>query len=77
MYAPCTRLDKFFISLKEMHACVCNIDDIEAIMQSTCVCTRNVHDNLHKHACMSVMYTPNLVCMHIDMYMNCKPRMTV
>ena len=36
-------------------------------------CTRHVHD----YACMSVMYTPNLACLHVDVYMNCKPRMMV
>ena len=42
-----------------------------------CVLTRLVHDNLHEHVCMSVTYMPNLFCMHVDEYMNCKPRMTV
>ena len=56
MCAPCTQLDKFFISLTEMHGYVHDIIDIdEAIMQNTCVRTRHVHDNLHKHVCMSVM----------------------
>ena len=29
----------FFISLVYMHVYVCKIIDIEALMQSTCVCT--------------------------------------
>ena len=70
-------MTRFFISLEYMHACAHEIDEIETLVQSTHVCARHVHDNLHKHACMSVMYTPNLVHMHIDVYMNCKPRMMV
>ena len=35
------------------------------------------HDNLHKHACMSVMHTPNLVHMCGNVYMNYKPMMKV
>ena len=33
-----------------------------------------VHDNLQMHACMSglLMYMPNLVCVHFDVYINCK-----
>ena len=60
----------FFISLayKIMHVCAHKIDNVEALMQSTCVCTRCVHNNLHDHACMSVTYMPNLVCMHVDMH---------
>ena len=50
-----------------MHACVVHeIDDVEALVQSTSICTRRMHDNLHKHACMSVMYLPNLVGIYID-----------
>ena len=51
------------------------IDDIEALVQSIRVRTRHVHDNLHKHARMSVTYMPNLVHMRVNMYVNCKPRM--
>ena len=51
--------------------CASKIDDVEALVQSACVCTRCVHDNLHEHLCMSGMYLPNLVCMHLDMHMNC------
>ena len=50
---------------------------MEALMQSTHVCTKSVHNNLHEHPCMSVMYMPYLFHMHINMCMNCKPRMTV
>ena len=60
-----------------MHACARKINDIEAFVQSTHVHTRRMHDNLHEHMCMSIVYTPNLVHMDIDIYMNCKPRMTV
>ena len=58
-----------------MHACACKIDDIEDLMQSTHVHTRYAHDNLHKHACMSVMHMPNLVHMYVNVYM--KPMMKV
>ena len=61
-----------------VYACVCSeIDDIEALVETACVHTRYVHDDLYGHVCMSVMYMPNLVRMHIDMYMNCKQRMMV
>ena len=60
-----------------MDVCALKIDDVEPLMQSTPVCTRHVYDNKHKHACMSVMYTPNLLCMHVDMHTNCKPRIMV
>ena len=62
----CTWYNRFFISFGYMHACAHKIDDIEFLMQSTCVHTGHVHDNLHKHVCMSVAYTPNLVHMHVD-----------
>ena len=62
------------LNMTEMYACARKIDDVEALVQSTRVCTRCVYDNLNEHACMSVMYTSNLVRMHIDVYMNCKPR---
>ena len=57
-------------------------NDVDALMQSTCVCTRRVYDNLHEHTYMSVTYMSvtymsNLVSMHVDVYMNCKPRMIV
>ena len=71
----CTQHDMFFISLAYMHACACKINDVETLMQSTRVCSRYVHDNLHDHTCMSVTYTLNLVHMHIDVYMNSKPMM--
>ena len=67
----------FFISLVYMHVYACKIIDVEALMQSTCVCTRGACDNLHEHTCMSVMYMPNLNCIHVDIHMNCKPRMMV
>ena len=52
-------------------------NDVDALMQSTCVCTRRVYDNLHEHTYMAVTYMSNLVSMHVDVYMNCKPRMIV
>ena len=67
----------FFISITYMHACAHKINDLEPPMHGTHVRTRRVHNNLHEHAYMSVMYTPNLVQMHVDMYMNCKPKITV
>ena len=74
MCVACTQHGTIFISFVYMYACARKIDDVEALMR---VCTRHVHDNLHRHTCMSVTYTPNLVCMYSDMYMNSKPRMTV
>ena len=59
-----------------MYASESKIDNIEALMQSTRVGTRHVHNNMHEHACMSDTYTPNLVCMHVDMHVNYKLRMT-
>ena len=67
----------FYISLMYMYACVRNINDVEVLLQSTHVHTRHVYNNLHKHACMSVIYMPNQVCLCIGMYMNCEPRITV
>ena len=60
-----------------MHTSACKIDGVEALVQGTRVCTGLLHDNLHKHVCMSVMYMPNLVCMHVYVTMNCKPSMMV
>ena len=76
-HAACTQHGTFFISLTYMHLYARKTDDVEALVQSTCVLTRCVYDNLHGHMCMSVTYMPNLVCMHIDVYMNCKSRLTV
>ena len=73
MSAACTQHDVFFISLMFIHTYACKIDDTEALMKSTHLCTRRVHNNLHKHTYMSVTYTPYLVCMHVDKYMNCNP----
>ena len=60
-----------------MHTCAHNTDDVEGVVQSICVRTIRVCDNLREYAYMLVMYMPNLVHMHIDVYMNCKPRITV
>ena len=57
-----------FYTLVYMDTFVRKIDDIEALMQSTHVHTRCVHDNLHEHVCMSVAYTWNLVHMQVDVY---------
>ena len=51
-----------------MHACAHEIDDIEFPVQSTYVCTRHLHGNLHERTCMPGMYMPNLVLMHIHIY---------
>ena len=44
--------------------CACETDDVEALVQSTHVHTRHLHDILHEHACMSVMYTSNLTSLY-------------
>ena len=53
-----------FTGIYSMHECACKIDDVEALMQITHVCTRCVLDSLHEHVCMSVTYKPNLVSMY-------------
>ena len=60
----------FFISIAHiaMHVFAHKINDVEALMQSTHVRIRRVHNNLYQHPCMSVIYTPNPVRMHIDVY---------
>ena len=60
-----------------MHACTCKIDVIEVLRQSAYVHTRCVCDNLHELACLSGTYTPNVVCMHLNIYINCQSRMIV
>ena len=77
MQVACTRCNMFFISLMYMHVCVYKIDDVGALVESTSVFISRVHENLHKHGCLSVTCTPNLVRIHVDVYTNCKPRMTV
>ena len=60
--------------------CACKTNDVETVVQSICVCATQavcVYNNLREHACMSVMYMSNVVHMHVDVCMNCKPRMTV
>ena len=52
-----------------MHACACKIDDIEALVQSSRVHTKRVHNNLHEHECMSITYMSNLVRMYVGVYM--------
>ena len=67
MHAAWARHDTFFISHKCKHACACKIDDIKPTAQSSCVCTRHVHDSLQMHACMSGVHKPNLdyMCLQI------------
>ena len=61
-----------------MHVWARKINDVlEALVQSTLVCNGGAHNNWHEPACMSVMYTPILVCMHVDMYMNYKPKIMI
>ena len=36
-----------------------------------------VQDSLQMHVCMSGTYTPNLVCMHFGVHVNCKPKIPV
>ena len=69
----CTRHDTFFILQACRHACARKFDDIETLVQSTRARTRRVAE-----ARMHVRYvhTPNLVCVHLGMYTNCKPRIT-
>ena len=55
------------------HACACNIDDVEPIVQITYVWTRCVHNSLQMLTCMSGMYMPNFICVHFDVYPNSKP----
>ena len=57
-----------------MYTCAYKINDVEALIQNTGPCTRYMHDNLHEHACQLCAH-PDLVCMHVDVYINCKPRM--
>ena len=57
--------------------CACKIDAVEALVQGSLVYTRCVHENLHKHMCMTVTYMSNVVWIHVDMCMNCKQRVTV
>ena len=42
------------------YVCVCKIDDVKPIVQSSCVHTRHVDDTLQMLACMSGMHMPNL-----------------
>ena len=41
---------RFFILHACKHACVYKIENIKPIIQSSCVHTRRVHDNLQAHA---------------------------
>ena len=76
MCVTCTQHDMFFISLTYTDACAVRLIH-RNFRAELCVCTRRVHNNLHEHVCMSVMYTSNLVRMHVDVYMISKPRMMV
>ena len=58
MCAACTYSTRhIFISLAYMHVCACKTDDVEALVQRTCVCSRHVHDNLHKPVHVIYAYT--------------------
>ena len=57
-----------FILQVYMHECAMKIIDIEVIVQSIRVHTSCVHDNFHEHVGMLGTYTPNLVLIHLDMY---------
>ena len=57
-----------FILQVYMHVCAEKITDIEALMQSTSVHTRCVHDNFHEHVHMLGTYTQNPVHIHLYMY---------
>ena len=38
-----------FLSLRYIHVCASKSDDVEALVHSTRVRSRHVHDNLHEH----------------------------
>ena len=57
-----------FILQVYMHEYAEKISDIKALVQNTYVHTRCVHDNFHEHVRMLGTYTPNLVLIHLDMY---------
>ena len=59
-----------FILQVYMHECAMKITDVEALTKSTHVHTRCVHDNFHEHVRMLGTYTPNLVLIHLDMYVH-------
>ena len=55
-----------------MHACTHKFDEVDALMLNTSAHIKFVHNNFLEHAYMSGTITPNLVYMHVDMYINCK-----
>ena len=50
------------------HACLCKIDDIKPIIQSSHVCIKHVYDSLQvaTHVHMSGMHMPNLDDTHFQ-----------
>ena len=60
----CIQHNIFLILHVYLYACARKINDVEALMQSTRVSTRCVHDNLYEHECVSGTYTPNPVRMY-------------
>ena len=59
-----------------MHAYICCMKN-QRFINSICVHMRCVHYNLYKHACILGSSPPNMVCMYLGMYKNCKPRIKV
>ena len=55
-------------------ACAHKIDEVEPIVQSTCVHTRCVYNSLQKSMCLLGTYTTNLVHVHLGKHANCKPK---
>ena len=68
-HAACSWNNTLFFSLVYIHVCAHKVNDVEAVVQSTCVHTR-VYDNLHEHVCMSVMYIAWFRCVHTRVYDN-------
>ena len=63
-HATWARHEKFFIVHAHKHACVCNINDIKFIIESSHLCNGHMHDDLHTQVCMSAMHMPNLDFVH-------------
>ena len=64
MSAAWARHDRFFILHACKHVCVCTIDDVKPIVQSSCVRTRCVHNSLPIHTSISGRHMPNLDYVH-------------
>ena len=78
MHAVCPQHNTF-LYFTGIYACVRMQDHRRRSSHAEYLCMhlRCVCDNLHEHTCMSVMYMPNLNCIHVDIHMNRKPRMMV